>query len=128
MLAAGEAAQQHPTHPHLAKHACAGPTSAVPVQGTDLARRHPMMTATVSRGPNETDTWRPRVGAVCSYAHLDERSVLAVAPATIVRVRPDWVLDVDVDVGARTERHYAVRMARSELRPNTWRRRDALDA
>jgi len=86
-----------------------------------------MMSARVSRAPNETDTWRPRVGATCLYAHLDESAELAVAPATIVRVRPDWVLDVDVDVGARIERHYAVRMACSELRPNTWRPRDALD-
>ena len=86
-----------------------------------------MINARVSRESSETDTWRPRVGAACLYTYLDERSKLASAPATIVCVRPDWVLDVEVDKGARIERHYAVRMACSELRPNTWRLRDALD-
>ena len=85
-----------------------------------------MLNARVSRGSSETDTWRPRVGAACLYTYLDPRSGLASAPATIVRVRPDWALDVEVHVGARIERHYAVRMARSEPQPNTWRLRDAL--
>lgn len=84
------------------------------------------MSADGSQGSGEAPTWRPRVGGACSYTYLDQHAKLVVAPARIARVRPDWVLDVDIQVGARTVRHYAVHMALSELRPNTWRLRDAV--
>jgi hypothetical protein len=84
------------------------------------------MSADAREGFRDAHTWRPRLGGACSYTYLDHRAQLVVVPARIARVRPEWVLDVDVEVGARTVRHYAVRMAVSELRPNTWRLRDAV--
>lgn len=69
----------------------------------------------------EGDVWQPRIGASCAYVFRDERSNFARAPATIVAVRPGWVLDLDVQLGDRTERHQGVHMSRSDPVANTWR-------
>jgi hypothetical protein len=69
----------------------------------------------------EAEIWRPRVGAPCLYTLSTEERGVRNAPARIAVVRPDWVLDLDVQIEGRVERRCRVDMSRSELVPNTWR-------
>ena len=69
----------------------------------------------------EAEIWRPRVGAPCLYTLLTEERGVRNAPARIAVVRPDWVLDLDVQLDGRVERRCGVSMSRSALEPHTWR-------
>jgi hypothetical protein len=65
--------------------------------------------------------WQPRVGGACTYTLMGTGASSLNLPATIVAVRQDWRVDLDIQLGGRFQRHYRVPMARGQPKAHTWR-------